>query len=196
MQGLQFVRRSPLVLGAISLDLFAVLFGGAVALLPIYAHDLLHTGPVGLGLLRAAPAVGAGLAALALALRPLRDHAGRALLGGVAVFGVCMVVFGLSRSMPLSLLALLLSGSGDMVSLYVRGILVPLATPDELRGRVSAVTSMFVGASNELGEFESGLTAKWLGTVPSVVIGGVLTLAVAGGWALLFPSLRKLRHLR
>ncbi len=115
---------------------------------------------------------------------------------GVAVFGVCMVVFGLSRSMPLSLLALLLSGSGDMVSLYVRGILVPLATPDELRGRVSAVTSMFVGASNELGEFESGLTAKWLGTVPSVVIGGVLTLAVAGGWALLFPGLRKLRHLR
>jgi MFS family permease len=196
MEGLRFVRHSPLVLGVISLDLFAVLLGGAVALLPIYARDLLHTGPVGLGLLRAAPGVGAGLAALVLALRPLRDHAGRALLGGVAVFGACMIVFGLSRSMPLSLLALLLSGSGDMVSMYVRGILVPLATPDELRGRVSAVTSMFIGASNELGEFESGLTAKWLGTVPSVVAGGVLTLVVAGTWAWLFPGLRKLRYLR
>jgi MFS family permease len=196
MQGLRFVRHSPLVLGVISLDLFAVLFGGALALLPIYARDLVHTGPVGLGLLRAAPGVGAGLAALALALRPLRDHAGRALLGGVAVFGACMIIFGLSRSMTLSWLALLLSGSGDMVSMYVRGILVPLATPDELRGRVSAVTSMFIGASNELGEFESGLTAKWLGTVPSVVVGGVLTLAVAGTWAVLFPGLRKLRHLR
>jgi MFS family permease len=196
MQGLRFVRHSPLVLGVISLDLFAVLFGGAVALLPIYARDLLHTGPVGLGLLRAAPGVGAGLAALALALRPLRDHAGRALLGGVAVFGACMIIFGLSRSMTLSWLALLLSGSGDMVSMYVRGILVPLATPDELRGRVSAVTSMFIGASNELGEFESGLTAKWFGTVPSVVVGGALTLAVAGTWAVLFPGLRKLRHLR
>ncbi|MDE2219275.1 MAG: MFS transporter [Gammaproteobacteria bacterium] len=196
IQGLQFVRRSPLVLGVISLDLFAVLLGGAVALLPIYARDLLHTGPVGLGLLRAAPGVGAGLAALWLAMRPLRDHAGRALLGGVAVFGACMIAFGLSRSMPLSLLALLLSGSGDMVGMYVRGILVPLATPDALRGRVSAVSSMFVGASNELGEFESGLTAKWLGTVPSVVVGGMLTLAVAGAWAWRFPALRRLRHLR
>ena len=196
MEGLRFVRRSPLVLAVISIDLFGVLFGGAVALLPIYARDLLHTGPVGLGLLRAAPAVGAGLAALALARRPLRDHAGRALLGGVAVFGACMIVFGLSRSMPLSLLALVLSGGGDMVGVYIRGILVPLATPDELRGRVSAVSSMFIGASNELGEFESGLTAKWLGTVPSVVVGGVLTLAVAGTWAWLFPQLRRLRHLR
>ncbi|MDE2251314.1 MAG: MFS transporter, partial [Gammaproteobacteria bacterium] len=131
-----------------------------------------------------------------LAMRPLRDHAGRALLGGVAVFGACMIAFGLSRSMPLSLLALLLSGSGDMVGMYVRGILVPLATPDALRGRVSAVSSMFVGASNELGEFESGLTAKWLGTVPSVVVGGMLTLAVAGAWAWRFPALRRLRHLR
>ena len=196
LEGLRFVRRNELVLGAISLDLFAVLFGGAVALLPIFAHDLLHTGPVGLGLLRAAPGVGAGLAALVLALRPLRMHAGRALLGGVAVFGVCMIVFGLSRSVPLSFLALLLSGSGDMVSVYVRGILVPLATPDALRGRVSAVNSMFIGASNELGEFESGLTASWMGTVPSVVVGGVLTLVVAGSWGLLFPGLRRLRHLR
>ena len=196
LEGLRFVRGSPVVFGAISLDLFAVLFGGAVALLPIFARDLLHTGPVGLGLLRAAPGIGAGLAALALALRPLRDHAGRALLGGVAVFGVCMIVFGLSRSLTLSFVALLLSGSGDMVSVYVRGILVPLATPDALRGRVSAVSSMFIGASNELGEFESGLTASWFGTVPSVVAGGVLTLAVAGAWPLLFPQLRRLRYLR
>ncbi len=196
LEGLRFVRGSPMVLGAISLDLFAVLFGGAVALLPIFARDLLHTGPVGLGLLRAAPGIGAGLAAVALALRPLRDHAGRALLGGVAVFGFCMIVFGLSRSLTLSFAALLLSGAGDMVSVYVRGILVPLATPDALRGRVSAVTSMFIGASNELGEFESGVTASWFGTVPSVVMGGVLTLAVAGAWARLFPGLRRLRHLR
>ena len=196
LEGLRFVRGSPVVLGAISLDLFAVLFGGAVALLPIFASDLLHTGPIGLGLLRAAPGIGAGLAAVALALRPLRDHAGRALLGGVAVFGVCMIVFGLSRSLTLSFVALLLSGSGDMVSVYIRGILVPLATPDALRGRVSAVSSMFIGASNELGEFESGLTASWFGTVPSVVAGGVLTLAVAGVWPLLFPQLRRLRHLR
>ncbi len=196
LEGLRFVRGSPLVLGAISLDLFAVLFGGAVALLPIFARDLLHTGPVGLGLLRAAPGIGAGLAAVTLAVRPLRDHAGRALLGGVAVFGVCMIVFGLSRNLTLSFVALLLSGSGDMVSVYVRAILVPLVTPDALRGRVSAVTSMFIGASNELGEFESGLTASWFGAVPSVVAGGVLTLAVAGAWALLFPGLRRLRHLR
>ena len=196
LEGLRFVRGSPVVLGAISLDLFAVLFGGAVALLPIFARDLLHTGPIGLGLLRAAPGIGAGLAAVALALRPLRDHAGRALLGGVAVFGLCMIVFGLSRSLTLSFVALLLSGSGDMVSVYIRGILVPLATPDALRGRVSAVSSMFIGASNELGEFESGLTASWFGTVPSVVAGGVLTLAVAGVWPLLFPQLRRLRHLR
>ena len=196
LEGLRFVRHNELLLGALSLDLFAVLFGGAVALLPIFARDLLHTGPVGLGLLRAAPAMGAGLAALALAFRPLRAHAGRALLGGVAVFGVCMIVFGLSRSVLLSFFALLVSGGGDMVSVYVRGILLPLATPDALRGRVSAVNSMFIGASNELGEFESGLTASWFGTVPSVVAGGLLTLVVAGSWALLFPGLRRLRHLR
>ena len=196
LEGLRFVRATPVVFGAISLDLFAVLFGGAVALLPIFARDLLHTGPVGLGLLRAAPGIGAGLAAVALALRPLRDHAGRALLGGVAVFGACMIIFGLSRSLTLSFVALLLSGSGDMVSVYVRGILVPLATPDALLGRVSAVNSMFIGASNELGAFESGLMASWFGAVPSVVVGGLLTLAVAGAWPLLFPELRRLRHLR
>jgi MFS family permease len=196
LEGLRFVRHNPLVLGVISLDLFAVLFGGAVALLPIFASDLLHTGPAGLGLLRAAPGVGAALAAAVLALRPLRDHAGAMLLGGVAAFGVCMIVFGLSRSLPLSIAALVLSGAGDMISVNIRGILVPLNTPDALRGRVSAVTWMFIGASNELGEFESGLTASWFGTVPSVVLGGVLTLAVAAVWAWKFPSLRRLRRLR
>lgn len=195
LEGLRFVRHHPLVLGLISLDLFAVLFGGAVALLPIFASDILRTGPFGLGLLRAAPGIGAALAAGVLALRPIRDHAGRALLGGVAAFGICMIVFGLSRSYWLSLAALVISGGGDMVSVYIRGILVPLHTPDAIRGRVSAVNSMFIGASNELGEFESGLTASWFGTVPAVVIGGVLTLAVALCWPLLFPPLRRLRHL-
>jgi MFS family permease len=195
LEGLRFVWRTRLVLGVISLDLFAVLFGGAVALLPIFARDLLHTGPAGLGLLRAAPGVGAALAAAYLALRPLSDHVGRVLLGGVASFGLCMIVFGLSRSLPLSIAALVLSGSADMLSVYVRGILVPLNTPDALRGRVSAVNWMFIGASNELGEFESGLTASWFGTVPSVVIGGVVTVAVAVGWRWLFPPLRRLRRL-
>lgn len=195
LEGLRFVRHNPLLLGVISLDLFAVLFGGAVALLPIFASDLLHTGPAGLGLLRAAPGVGAALAAAVLAVRPLRDRAGSVLFGGVAAFGVCMIVFGLSRSLPLSLAALVLSGAGDMLSVNVRGILVPLNTPDALRGRVSAVNWMFIGASNELGEFESGLTASWFGTVPSVVLGGALTLAVAVAWAWMFPSLRRLRHL-
>ena len=196
LEGLRFVRHNPLVLGVISLDLFAVLFGGAVALLPIFASDLLHTGPAGLGLLRAAPGIGAALAAGVLAMRPLRDHAGATLLGGVAAFGVCIIVFGLSRSLPLSIAALVLSGAGDMISVNVRGILVPLNTPDALRGRVSAVNWMFIGASNELGEFESGLTASWFGTVPSVVLGGALTLAVAVAWAWMFPSLRRLRRLR
>ena len=196
LEGLRFVRNNPLLLGVISLDLFAVLFGGAVALLPVFARDLLHTGPAGLGLLRAAPGVGAALAAALLALRPLHDHVGRVLLGGVAAFGLCMIVFGLSRSLPLSLVVLVLSGAGDMVSVYVRGILVPLNTPDALRGRVSAVNWMFIGASNELGEFESGLTASWFGAVPSVVLGGVLTVVVAVAWAWLFPPLRRLRHLR
>jgi MFS family permease len=195
LEGLHFVRRERLVLGVISLDLFAVLFGGVVALLPVYASDVLHTGPVGLGVLRAAPGAGAALAGVALALRPIRDHAGSWLFGGVAVFGVCMIVFGLSRNFTLSCLALLVSGSGDMVSVYIRAILVQVATPDAIRGRVSAVNSMFIGASNELGEFESGLTASWFGAVPAVVVGGVLTLACAVGWALIFPSLRRLKSL-
>ena len=196
LEGLRFVRDNPLLLGVISLDLFAVLFGGAVALLPIFASDLLHTGPAGLGLLRAAPGIGAALAAVVLAVRPLRDHAGSALLGGVAAFGICMIIFGLSRSLPLSIAVPVLSGAGDMLSVYIRGILVPLNTPDALRGRVSAVNWMFIGASNELGEFESGLTASWFGTVPSVVVGGALTVAIAVSWARLFPALRQLRHLR
>ena len=196
LEGLRFVRHNPLVLGVISLDLFAVLFGGSVALLPIFASDLLHTGPAGHGLLRAAPGIGAALTAAVLALRPLRDHAGRAMFGGVAAFGVSMIIFGLSRSLPLSIAALVLSGAGDMLSVNVRGILVPLNTPDALRGRVSAVNWMFIGASNELGEFESGLLASWFGTVRSVVLGGLMTLAVAASWAGMFPSLRKLRRLR
>jgi MFS family permease len=196
LEGLRFVARNRIVLGVMSLDLFAVLFGGAVALLPVFADQILHAGPVGLGLLRAAPGVGAALAAGILAMRPLRTHAGRWMLGGVAVFGLCMILFGLSRSFLLSGAVLMVSGAGDMVSVYVRGIVVPLVTPDAIRGRVMAVNSMFIGASNELGEFESGLTASWLGTVPSVVVGGVLTLAVAGSWALLFPALRRLGHLR
>jgi len=195
LEGLRFVRHNPLVLGVLSLDLFAVLFGGSVALLPIFASDILHTGPEGLGLMRAAPSIGAALTAALLAVRPLRDHAGRAMLGGVALFGITMIVFGLSRSLPLSIAALVLSGAGDMLSVNIRGILVPLNTPDPLRGRVSAVNWMFIGASNELGEFESGLTASWFGTVPSVVVGGVLSVAVALGWAWMFPSLRRLRQL-
>jgi len=195
LEGLRFVRHNPLVLGVLSLDLFAVLFGGSVALLPIFASDILHTGPEGLGLMRAAPSIGAALTAALLAVRPLRDHAGRAMLGGVALFGITMIVFGLSRSLPLSIAALVLSGAGDMLSVNIRGILVPLNTPDPLRGRVSAVNWMFIGASNELGEFESGLTASWFGTVPSVVVGGVLSVAVALGWAWMFPSLRRLRQM-
>ena len=195
LEGLRFVRHNRLVLGVISLDLFAVLLGGAVAMLPVYARDILHTGPAGLGLLRASPGLGAALAAAYLAVRPLRDHVGRVLLGGVAGFGLSTIVFGLSHSLPLSVAALALCGTSDLLSVYVRGILVPLNTPDALRGRVSAVNWMFIGASNELGEFESGLTASWFGTVPSVVAGGVLTVAVALGWAWLFPSLRRLRSL-
>jgi len=196
LDGLRFVVHNPVVLGVISLDLFAVLFGGAVALLPIFASEVLHVGPAGLGLLRAAPGVGAALAGVLLARRPLRRHAGAWLFGGVAVFGAGMIVFGCSRNFALSCAALLLSGSGDMVSVYIRAFLVQVNTPDAIRGRVSAVNSMFIGASNELGEFESGLTASWFGSVPSVVIGGVLTLAVALSWALIFPPLRRLKHLR
>ena len=192
MSGVTFVRSRPIVLGAISLDLFAVLFGGATTLLPIYAGEILDVGPVGLGVMRAAPAVGAAILAAMVAIRPIRRHVGRWMFGGVAAFGLATIVFGLSTSLALSLVALLVMGAGDMVSVYIRHLLVQLETPDEIRGRVSAVNSVFIGASNELGEFESGVTAAWFGIVPAVVIGGGATIGVAIGWAKLFPDLRRI----
>jgi MFS family permease len=196
LAGLHFVARNRALLGVISLDLFAVLFGGAVALLPVFAADVLHTGPAGLGLLRTAPAVGAAVVGAMLAIRPIREHAGAWMFGGVAVFGLATIAFGLSTSFLLSLAALAIAGAGDMVSVYVRTVLVQLHTPENIRGRVSAVNAMFIGASNELGAFESGATARWFGTVPSVVAGGVATLAVVAGWALIFPQLRRVPPLR
>jgi MFS family permease len=191
LTGLRFVFSRPPILGAISLDLFAVLFGGATALLPIYARDILHVGPWGLGLLRSAPAVGAAVVAFGLAQRPLARRAGVRMFSCVALFGVMTIVFGLSRSFPLSLAALVGLGAGDMVSVVVRQTLVQINTPDEKRGRVSAVNSVFIGASNQLGEFESGVTAAGLGTVPAAVLGGVGTLVVVLLWMFLFPSLRQ-----
>ena len=192
LEGLRFVRSRPIVLGAISLDLFAVLFGGATAMLPAYAHDVLHTGPEGLGLLRTAPAIGAAGTAVLLAFVPIVHNVGRFMFGGVIVFGIATVVFGLSRTFELSLGALIMLGAGDMVSVYIRHLLIQLETPDEIRGRVSAVNAVFIGASNELGEFESGVTARWFGLVPSVVIGGVATLVVTGFCMRMFPALRKM----
>jgi MFS family permease len=192
LSGVQFVRSRSIVLGSISLDLFAVLFGGATALLPIYAGEILDVGPVGLGVMRASPAVGAALLGAALALRPIRRNVGRWLFGGVAVFGLGTIVLGLSTSLALSVVALVAMGAGDMVSMYIRHLVVQLATPDAIRGRVSAVNAVFIGASNELGEFESGLTAAWLGVVRAVVVGGTATLVVAGVWSRLFPQLRDL----
>lgn len=196
LEGLRYVLHQRVVLGVISLDLFAVLFGGATALLPIYAAEVLHIGPVGLGVLRSAPSVGALIAVGILSLRPINRHAGLWMFGGVAVFGVATLIFGLSRSVPLSVAALLLLGCGDMISVYVRGILVQLNTPDAIRGRVSAINSMFIGGSNELGEFESGATARWFGTVRAVLLGGALTLAVVASWMGLFPELRRLDRMR
>lgn len=187
--GLHLIFGHKILLGAISLDLFAVLFGGAVALLPVYAKDILAVGPVGLGLLRAAPGTGAVITALALAQWPLRHKVGRTLFVAVALFGFFTVLFGLSESFPLSLAALAALGAADMVSVYIRGTLVPLATPDGLRGRVMAVEAVFIGASNELGAFESGAAAALLGVVPAVVLGGLATLLVAVGWTKLFPAL-------
>jgi MFS family permease len=187
--GMAYIRRKRELLGAISLDLFAVLLGGAAALLPVYARDILFTGPWGLGLLRSAPAVGALTTAFWLSRNPLQRRAGRTMLLAVAVFGVATIVFGLSRSFPLSLAALVLLGAADMFSVVVRQSLVQLRTPDEMRGRVSAVNSMFIGASNQLGEFESGVTAAWFGTVPAVVLGGIGTLLVVALWWQLFPQL-------
>ncbi|MGE0384619.1 MAG: MFS transporter [Gammaproteobacteria bacterium] len=192
LEGLRFVRSRPIVLGAISLDLFAVLFGGATALLPAYARDVLHVGVDGFGWLRTAPGIGAMLTGLALSYHPLNHHVGRWMFGGVAIYGVATIVFGLSTDYALSLAALMALGAGDMVSVYVRHLLVQLETPDAIRGRVSAVNSMFIGASNELGEFESGIVAAWIGLVPAVVVGGAATLLVVAAWVKLFPVLARM----
>ncbi len=193
--GIAFVLRNRVMLGALSLDLFAVLLGGATALLPIFAQTVLETGPWGLGLLRSAPAVGALAMSLVLGRRPMGFHAGATMLGGVALFGVATVVFGLSRSLPLSLAALGVLGAADTLSVVVRQSLVQLRTPRDMLGRVSAVNALFIGTSNQLGEFESGATAALFGAVPAVLIGGIGTVIVAALWAILFPSLRALRVL-
>ena len=194
VEGLVFVFQRRTVLGAISLDLFAVLFGGATAMMPIYASDVLHVGPVGYGMLRAAPGVGAALVAAVLAFSPIQRNVGRWMFSGVVLFGCSTIVFGLSTVFALSLAALFLLGAGDMISVFVRHLLVQLETPDSIRGRVSAVSSMFIGASNELGEFESGVAARALGLVPSVVLGGLVTLAVVVVYTLVFPELRRMRE--
>jgi MFS family permease len=194
--GIAFIRSRSAILGAISLDLFAVLLGGATALLPIYARDILHTGPWGLGFLRSAPALGALSMSLALARYPLTRRVGRTMFGAVAMFGVATIIFGLSTVFPLSLGALVLLGASDVISVVIRNSLVQLETPDEMRGRVSAVHMLFIGTSNQLGEFESGVTAALFGTVPAVVIGGVGTLVVAALWMRLFPALRNIETLR
>ena len=190
-EGLRFIWQNQMILGAMSLDLFAVLLGGAVALLPVYAHDILHVGAQGLGILRAAPGLGAVSMAIASARWPPRKHAGRAMLTGVLGFGLATLVFGLSRNFALSLVALALCGACDMVSVIVRQTLVQLGTPDAMRGRVAAVNMVFIGASNEVGQFESGITAQWFGTVPAVVLGGAGTIAIVVAWACRFPALRK-----
>lgn len=194
-EGLRYVWSDKPILGAISLDLFAVLLGGAVALLPIFAKDLLHVGPWGLGMLRSAPAIGAASTAFALAYAPLRRRAGLVMLGFVLLFGLATIVFGLSRSFWISLAALLVLGAADMFSVVIRSTLIQVRTPDAMRGRVGAVNLVFIGASNELGEFESGLTASFLGPELAVVLGGVGTIVVVVAWALLFPQLRDIDRL-
>ena len=192
LEGLRFVWSKPIVLGAISLDLFAVLFGGATALLPALAHDVLHTGPTGLGLLRTAPGAGAALCSVALAFYPITRRVGLWMFGGVGLFGCATIVLGATTSLAVALLALFLMGMGDMVSVYIRHLLVQFETPDAIRGRVSAVNSVFIGASNELGEFESGLTAGWFGLVRAVLFGGAATVLVTLTWALGFPVLSRM----
>jgi hypothetical protein len=192
----RFVRSQPVILGALTLDLFSVLFGGAVALLPVFAAKILHVGPEGLGLLRAAPAAGAVAMSVLLAHRPPMRRAGRTLLVNVALFGVAMIGFGLSRNFFLSLGLLAASGMVDTVSVVVRSTLLQVLTPDHLLGRVSAVNAIFIGSSNEIGAFESGVAAKLLGTVPSVVLGGLATLGVVAAVAVRVPELRRLREIR
>jgi len=194
-EGLRYIWRARLVLGATSLDLFAVLLGGAVALLPVYAREILNVGAPGLGILRAAPGVGAVLTSLAIARWPLSRRAGTAMLWCVTGFGLFTIAFGLSRSIALSLIMLFLIGASDTISVIVRTTMIQLSTPDEMRGRVSAVNMVFIGASNEVGQFESGLTAQWFGAVPAVVLGGVGTILIVALWARLFPELRNLDRL-
>ncbi len=194
LAGIRYIWTHKVVLGSVSLDLFAVLLGGAVALLPVYAREILKAGPLGLGLLRCSPGVGAATTALLLAHRPLRGRCGAAMLWCVAGFGVFTILFGVSHNLVLSMIALVLVGATDMISVMTRAILVQLATPDEMRGRVSAVDMIFIGASNELGQFESGVTAAWFGTVPAVVLGGIGTLVVTAIWAWGFPELRNATH--
>ena len=188
--GIGFIRSRPAILGAISLDLFAVLLGGAASLMPIYARDILHTGPWGLGLLRSAPAIGAFLVAIGLAHMPIRRQVGKVMFAAVTVFGLMTIGFGLSTSLPLSMACLIIMGAADMLSVFVRQNLVQIETPDEMRGRVAAVNTVFIGASNELGDFESGVVAAALGPVAAVIVGGIGTIIVAGLWALWFPQLR------
>ncbi|RWU25660.1 MFS transporter [Pseudomonas alkylphenolica] len=195
LAGIRFIRSRPDILGAISLDLFAVLLGGATALLPVFAKDILLTGPWGLGLLRSAPAVGALLMSLWLARFPVERNVGRVMFTAVGIFGVATIAFGLSTSFWFSLAVLAVLGAADMISMVIRGAFVQLETPDEMRGRVSAVNGLFIGASNQLGEFESGLTAHWFGTAPAVVLGGVGTLLVTGVWIKLFPTLAGRDHM-
>jgi Transmembrane secretion effector len=195
VEGLRFVRRSQILLGAIMLDLLAVLFGGAVGLLPIFARSILHVGPTGLGVLRAAPAVGALLGAAVITRRPIARHAGRLLLTVVLLYGASIVVFGLSRFYPLSLAALGVSGFVDLYSMNIRSTTVALASPDRLRGRVNAVEMVFISASNQLGYFESGLAASLVGTIPAVVGGGVMTMLIALSWGRIFPSLAEVDRL-
>jgi MFS family permease len=187
--GLHFIRRQPVILGSISLDLFAVLLGGATALLPVYARDILRLGSIGLGLLRAAPSIGSLAMSAVLMRRPLQGRAGAKMFAAVFAFGAATVVFGLSRSPLLSFAALIALGAADIVSVVIRSSLVQLGTPDAMRGKVSAVNALFIGTSNQLGEFESGITAAWLGTVPATVLGGVGTLVVGALWMRLFPQL-------
>jgi MFS family permease len=195
LAGIRFIQSKPAIAGAISLDLFAVLFGGATALLPIYARDILVIGPLGLGLLRSAPAVGAVVVGLILAHRSLGRHAGRTMFAAVGLFGLATIVFGLSRNFIVSLIALVVLGASDMISVFVRQNLVQRSTPDAMRGRVNGVNFLFIGASNELGEMESGATAAWLGSIEAVVVGGIGTLIVMGLWLCMFPPLRRVDRL-
>jgi MFS family permease len=195
LAGVRYVWENKTILGMISLDLFAVLLGGAVALMPVFAQDVLHTGAWGLGILRSAPAIGAGIVGLWLAAHPLKRHVGRTMLVGVAVFGLTIVAFGLSRTLWLSVLILVVMGASDMLSVFVRLTVVQITPPPEMRGRVNAVNMLFLGASNELGEFESGVTAQWLGPVRAVVAGGIGTLLVVLAWTRLFPEIRRLDRL-